>query len=84
MDFFRESRNTKKNETKEDEKMTPYYDDSLPVGFAFGLAMDMDAMNHFSNMSEAEKEELLNRARDAKSKEEMERIISQIHSDQSL
>ena len=38
-------------------------------------------MNHFSNMTESEKEEILNRARDAKSKEEMQEIISQLSSE---
>lgn len=56
--------------------MNTPFDDSLPMGFAMGLAMDLDAMNRFSNMTEAEKEELLNRARDAKTKNEMQRIGS--------
>lgn len=51
---------------------------SLPMGFAMGLAMDMIAMDRFSNLTEAEKEELLNRARDAKSKDEMQRIIDEM------
>lgn len=54
------------------------------MGFAMGLAMDLDAMNRFSNMTEAEKEELLNRARDAKTKNEMQRIISQLSSDRTF
>lgn len=58
--------------------------DSLPMGFAMGLAMDLDAMSQFSNLTEAQKEELLNRARDAKSKDEMQRIISQISDGQAL
>lgn len=56
-------------------------DDYLPVGFGMALAMNLDAMNHFSNMSEAQKEEILNRARDAKSKNEMQRIISELSPD---
>lgn len=56
--------------------------DSMPMGFAMGLAMDMNAMNRFSNLTEAEKEELLNRARDARSKDEMQRILSQLSSEQ--
>lgn len=63
--------------------MSTFYDDSLPMGFAMGLAMDLNAMDRFSNLTEAEKEELLNRARDAKSKEEMKKIIGEI-SPQSL
>ncbi len=64
--------------------MNTPFDDSLPMGFAMGLAMDLDAMNRFSNMTEAEKEELLNRARDAKTKNEMQRIISQLSSDRTF
>ena len=62
---------------------TPY-DNSLPMGFAIALAMDLDAMNQFSKLTEAQKEELLNRARDAKSKDEMQKIISQLSSDQTF
>ena len=57
---------------------------SLPMGLAMGLAMDLDAMSQFSNLTESQKEELLNRARDAKSKDEMQRIISQISDGQTL
>ena len=58
--------------------MSTNFDDSLPMGLAMGLAMDLDAMNRFSNLSEAKKEELLNRARDAKSKDEMQGIIDEL------
>lgn len=54
---------------------------AFPMGLAMGLAMNLDAMNHFSNLTEAEKEEILNRARDAKSKDEMQKIISHLSSD---
>lgn len=64
--------------------MDTFNNDSLPMGFAMGLAMDLDAMSQFSNLTEAQKEELLNRARDAKSKDEMQRIISQISDGQTL
>lgn len=58
-----------------------FHEDSIPVGFGMGLAMNMDAMDRFSHMSEAEKEELLNRARDAKSKSEMQGVIDSISRD---
>ena len=58
-----------------------YEDNMLPVGFSMALAMNMNAMNHFSNLSEAEKEEILNRARDAKSRDEMQRIVSELSPD---
>lgn len=62
--------------------MNAFNNDTLPVGFAMGLAMDLDAMNHFSNLTEAEKEEILNRAKDATSKDEMKKIIGQLSSEQ--
>ncbi len=61
-----------------------FHDDSIPVGFGMGLALNMDAMDRFSHLSEAQKEELLNRARDAKSKPEMQRVIDSISGDTFL
>lgn len=55
-----------------------FEDDSLPVGFGMALGMNMNAMKRFSNMTEAEKEELLNRARDAKSRDEMSGIVAEL------
>lgn len=54
------------------------YDEQPPVGLTLGLATDLTAMNRYAQMSEAEKEELMNRARDAKSKSEMRDIINSI------
>lgn len=51
-------------------------DDAVPIGFGMALAQNLNAMKHYSAMTEAEKEEILNRARDAKSRSEMEAIIS--------
>jgi hypothetical protein len=61
--------------------MAMYEDNLLPIGFGMALAMNLDAMNHFSNLSESEKEEILNRARDAKSKDEMQHIVSELSPD---
>ncbi len=58
--------------------MNILHNESIPVGFGMGLAMNLDAMDHFSRLSEAEKEELLNRARDARSKHDMDRIIDEL------
>lgn len=51
-------------------------DDAVPIGFGMALAQNMAAMEHYSEMTEAEKEDILNRARDAKSKSEMDSIVS--------
>ena len=64
--------------------MAIFHDDYLPVGFSIGLAMDLTAMSRFSRMTEAEKEEVLNRARDAKSKSEMQDIISRLSDDTDM
>lgn len=54
------------------------HDGSIPVGFGMGLAMDLDAMERFSRLPEAQKEELINRARDAKNKTEMQKLLAEI------
>lgn len=54
-------------------------DDAVPIGFGMALAQNINAMQSFSGMTEAEKEEILNRARDAKSKEEMESLVESLH-----
>lgn len=48
----------------------------LPIGLGMGLAMNERAMNGFGSMTEAEKEKIILEAKDARSKKEMERIIS--------
>ncbi len=58
--------------------MNPFFYEEIPMGFGMRLAMDLNSMDRFSHLSEAEKEEFLNRARDAKSKDEMQRIIDEL------
>ena len=50
----------------------------LPLGFGFALARNEKAMEHYAQMSEAEKEKILNRCRDAKSKAEMQKIVDEM------
>lgn len=54
----------------------PY--DGVPTGFGMALAMNMEALDNYSKLTEAQKEELINRSRDAKSKKERERIVNSI------
>ncbi len=56
----------------------------LPLGLGMGLAMNIDALDRFGRMSEAEKEKLIFESKDAKSKSEMDRIISSLASDDSI
>lgn len=54
-------------------------DDDVPIGFGMALAQNLNAMKHFSGMTEAEKEEILNRAKDARSKKEMDSLIESLN-----
>jgi hypothetical protein len=54
----------------------------VPIGFGMALAMNEPAMAAYSAMSEEEKEKILNKAHNARSEEEMHRIVSSIATDQ--
>ncbi|MFR8318390.1 MAG: hypothetical protein ACLU94_09630 [Catenibacillus sp.] len=54
------------------------FDDFMPAAFAMALYNDGLAMNRFTDLSEAEKEEILNRARDSRSDEEISMIINEL------
>ena len=47
-------------------------------GLAFGMAMDEQAINHYGKMTEYEKEQVIARSKDVKSKEEMQQLIQKI------
>ena len=50
----------------------------LPVGLAFGMAMDEQAINHYGRMTEYEIEQVIARSKNVKSKEEMQQLIQKI------
>lgn len=50
----------------------------LPIGLGFSLAADEKAMEHFSNMSEEEKRQIIEASRAIKSKKAMETFVSKI------
>ncbi len=50
----------------------------IPIGFGMGLAMNREALEGYSRLTEAEKEQIIFKCRDAKSKEEMDKIISSL------
>ena len=56
----------------------PY--DGAPTGYEMALAMNSNALNmeDHAELTEAQKEELLNRSRDAKSQKERDRIMDSI------
>lgn len=51
---------------------------TLPLGLAFGLAMDEQAINNYGRMTEYEKEKVLAKSKGVKSKEEMQQLIQKI------
>lgn len=50
----------------------------MPLGFGFALAANEPAMKGYAALTEAEKEHLLLRCRDAKSKDEMQKIVDSL------
>lgn len=50
--------------------------EELPIGFGMALAQNEAAARQFESMNEEEKRAVLRQARDVRSKEEMERIVS--------
>lgn len=53
----------------------------LPIGLGLALAMNQRAMDRYSNMTEAEKEQAIARSRQVKSKREMDRIVNSLAED---
>jgi hypothetical protein len=52
--------------------------EDMPLGLGFGLAMNEQAMNSFSSMTEQEKRQVIEAARSTQSKVEMENLIRDI------
>lgn len=50
----------------------------MPLGLAFQMSMNEQAMRNFANMNEEEKERVLENARNTKSKSEMQRIVADL------
>ena len=56
----------------------------MPLGLAFGLAMDDQRMNRYGKLTEYEKEKLIAESKNVKSKEEMENLIQRIGEGDSI
>ena len=52
--------------------------DGLPMGLGFGLAMNEEAMNHFSSMTDDEKRQVIEAARGVQSREQMLALVKNI------
>lgn len=50
----------------------------VPIGFGMALAMNPNALNAYSAMTEEQKQAILNQAHNARSETEMHRIVDTI------
>ncbi len=50
----------------------------VPMGFGMALAMNEQAMTAYAAMTDSQRQEILNKARNAKSKKEMHSIVNSI------
>lgn len=50
----------------------------LPLGFGMGLAMNEAAMSGYAGLTEAQKEKVILRCKDAKTKEQMQDIVDSL------
>lgn len=50
----------------------------LPVGFGMSLAMNEAALNGYAGLTEAEKEKIILRCKDAKTKSQMQEIVDSL------
>ena len=50
----------------------------LPAGLGFSMAMNLNAMNNFTNLSEKEKQQVINESKQVKSKDEMNRLVNRL------
>lgn len=50
----------------------------VPIGFGMALAMNPNALNAYSSMTEEQKQAVLNKAHEANSQQEMHKIVNSI------
>lgn len=50
----------------------------VPLGFGMALAMNANALNAYSAMTELQKQEILNKAHNARSEREMHEIVNSL------
>lgn len=53
-------------------------DRDMPMGFAFQMAMNEKALNNFAKMTEEEKRQVLEAARNVSSKQQMQSIVEDL------
>ncbi len=50
----------------------------VPIGFGMALAMNQPAMNTYAAMTEAQKEDILNRAHNVRTEKEMHVLVASL------
>lgn len=50
----------------------------MPMGFTFSMSANEKAMNHFARMSEEERAQVIQQARNVNSKKEMDQLIQSL------
>ena len=50
----------------------------VPIGFGMALAQDTAAMNHYAQMTEAQKQDVLNKAHNVRSEREMYNLVASL------
>lgn len=53
----------------------------MPLGFGVALGANEDAMKSYASLSETEREHLIMRCKDAKSRDEMQKIVDSLVTD---
>lgn len=54
---------------------------NVPIGFGLALAMNEPAMEAYANMTEEQKQTILNQAHQARSKKEMQSLVANMAED---
>ncbi|HKM33906.1 MAG TPA: hypothetical protein VJY54_04090 [Lachnospiraceae bacterium] len=54
------------------------YNNEIPLGLGLGLSMNEKAMSEFAGMNESEKEQVIDKAKNVQSKQEMQHLIQNI------
>ena len=52
--------------------------EQVPIGFGMALAMNQSAMNAYAAMTEHQKQEVLTKAHNARSRQEMQQLVNSI------
>lgn len=58
--------------------------EGLPLGFGMALAMNEPALRGYAGLTEAEKERIILRCKDVKTKKEMQKIVSSLAPDTDI